>query len=154
VTKSNPLIFTKPFFTLLALGLIFILEGLGLFFRPHLFAEIVNYLPTTISLLELTPTPSERVGVTLGSNYLAMTGLICFFLAFSPKKRMLYSIGIISSLLLTTSFFYLFLTEVKAFSYLLFSLSGIFYLLVIIWAMIYRPPLPKRSPKPASSAEN
>lgn len=125
--------------TVFLVGVLHWLAGLFLFFFPAHSFQILNFPTHYLKLIEPVASPTDGYLIIFTSAYLILVGTLCFRNAQAPRMRSLAWSIILTKILTTCAFGYLFFTEAKHFAYLVGGLYEGFFVIVFLLQQILLP---------------
>lgn len=100
------------------LGVIYLAVGLLFLFLPDLITYAMNVVPRTVGWGELLPDSSERFWLVLAVSMMGMLTAISFLAAETPGTKGYALVHILSKVLSTVGFLYMYFNHRRYFAYL------------------------------------
>ncbi len=105
-------------FTMRDLGVLYLAVGLIFLLVPDLITYVMNAAPRTVGWGELLPDSSERFWVVLAVSMMGMLTALSFLASESPGTRGYALVHILSKILSTVGFLYMYFNHRPYFAYL------------------------------------
>jgi hypothetical protein len=118
------------------LGVIYALGALAFFFFPQQLFYLINVGPKVFSVTEAIPDSVERFWLVLATSMMAMLSALSFLSAESPGTRGYALVHLLSKVVSSVGFIYVFLNDKTYFAYLLGIVTDLSIALVLVWSMV------------------
>ncbi|HLD99035.1 MAG TPA: hypothetical protein VJB59_02185 [Bdellovibrionota bacterium] len=122
--------------TMFALGVAYALSASAFFFYPDEVFYLINVMPNVFKLAEAIPNPVERFWLVMASGLLGTLAVVSFFAARSPDIKGYGRLHILSKLISSAGFIYMFFHDKAYFAYLLGVAIDVLIALLISWKLI------------------
>jgi len=118
------------------LGVAYALSAAAFFFYPDEVFYLINVMPNVFKLAEAIPNPVERFWLVMASGLLGTLAVASFFAARSPDIKGYGRLHILSKLISSAGFIYMFFHDKAYFAYLLGVTIDVLIALLISWKLI------------------
>jgi hypothetical protein len=121
-------------------GVLFALSGVIFFFFPGVVFTLLNIIPKIFEAVDVLPAPAEYFWLVLSFSMMAMLAVLCFASAADPANRVYVGTILLSKLVSSTGYLYLFFSHqpegTPLFAYLAGALTDFPIFLFILWLHI------------------
>lgn len=115
------------------LGIVYLLAGAAFFFFPAETFYLINVGPKVFKMFQDIPDSSERFWLALTFSMMMMLSFIAIYSSFQPRNYALTLVHLLSKLVSTLGFVYVFFESAPIFAYLVGAVcDGSIFMIVLI----------------------
>ncbi len=115
------------------LGVVYLAAGAGFFFFPAETFYLINVGPKVFKMFQDVPESTERFWLVLTFSMMMMLSFIAFYSSFQPKNYALALVHLLSKLISTLGFVYVFFNSAPLFAYIVGAATdGTIFLVVLV----------------------